>query len=62
MKNVKNKNNIEIALNYNFYFDHFFLNQNGMIFVSFDCYEIQFSNHTKTIRIGFVFPEKSSKI
>jgi hypothetical protein len=31
----------------------------SMILVSFDCYEIQFSNDTETIRIGLVFPEKS---
>jgi hypothetical protein len=29
--------------------------------VSFDCYEIQLSNHTKTIRVGFVFSEKSAQ-
>src|SRR3569623_1346105 len=33
----------------------------GMILVSFDCYEIQLSNDTKTIRIGFLSPEKTSK-
>ena len=32
-----------------------------MILVPFDCYEIQLSNDIKTIRIGFVFPEKSAQ-
>ena len=32
-----------------------------MILVSFDCYDIQLSSDTKTIRSGGVFPEKSSK-
>jgi hypothetical protein len=33
-----------------------------MNLVSFDFYKIQLSKDTKTIRIDFVFTEKSSKI